>query len=218
MATAPAPQPASPHRNRRVALMALAGALCMLGLGFAAVPLYRIFCQVTGFQGTTQKATEAEAAAIKVSPVTISVRFDANVDPDLPWQFAPAQITQTVHLGARTLAVYTAKNLSNRPITGRASFNVSPDDAGKFFNKIQCFCFTEQTLQPGQEVRMPVTYYVDPSILDDADGKDIKQITLSYVFHEDKSARPATPDKSAGLPATPDRSAGLPATPEKPAG
>lgn len=200
--------PAALNRNRRVALMALAGALFMLALGFAAVPLYRMFCQVTGFQGTTQRVTEAQASGIKVSPVTMSVRFDANVDADLPWQFAPAQVTQTVHLGARTLAVYTAKNLSSRPITGRASFNVSPDDAGKFFNKIQCFCFTEQTLQPGQEVRMPVTYYVDPSILDDPEGRDIKQITLSYVFHEDKSARPATPDKSVGVQATPETPAG----------
>jgi cytochrome c oxidase assembly protein subunit 11 len=196
MATAPVVS--NPNRNRRVALLALAGALAMLALGFAAVPLYRLFCQVTGFQGTTQKATEAEAAGIKVSAQTISVRFDANVDSGLPWAFAPAQVTQTVHLGARTLAVYTAKNLSNRPITGRASFNVSPDNAGKFFNKIECFCFTEQTLQPGQEVRMPVTYYVDPSILDDPEARDIKQITLSYVFHEDKAARPATPDKPAG--------------------
>ena len=193
MATAHAPQ--LKNRNRRVGLIALLGALAMLGLGFAAVPLYRLFCQVTGFQGTTQRATEQEAAGIKVSPVTISVRFDGNVDRDLPWDFKPAQVTQTVHLGARTLAVYTAKNLSDRPITGRASFNVSPDDAGKFFNKIQCFCFTEQTLQPGQEVRMPVTYYVDPAILQDEDGKNIKQITLSYVFHEDRSAIPATPSK-----------------------
>ena len=193
MATAPAP--ALRNRNRRVGAYALAGALAMLGLGYASVPLYRLFCQVTGFQGTTQRATEQEAAGIKVSPVTISVRFDGNVDRDLPWDFKPAQVTQTVHLGARTLAVYTAKNLSDRPITGRASFNVSPDDAGKFFNKIQCFCFTEQTLQPGQEVRMPVTYYVDPAILQDEDGKNIKQITLSYVFHEDRSAIPATPSK-----------------------
>jgi len=191
MASAPAELA---HRNRRVATYALAGALAMLGLGYASVPLYRLFCQVTGFQGTTQRASAEQAAGVKVSPVTISVRFDGNVDRDLPWAFAPAQVTQTVHLGARSLAVYTAKNLSDRPITGRASFNVSPDDAGKFFNKIQCFCFTEQTLQPGQEVRMPVTYYVDPAILDDAEARDIKQITLSYVFHEDKSARPATPE------------------------
>ena len=194
MATAPAAH----NRNRRVALMALAGALFMLALGFAAVPLYRIFCQVTGFQGTTQRVSAEEAAGIKVSAKTISVRFDGNVDRGMPWEFAPVQVTQTVHLGARTLAVYTARNLSDRPITGRASFNVSPDDAGKFFNKIQCFCFTEQTLQPGQEVRMPVTYYVDPSIADDPEASDIRQITLSYVFHEDKSARPATPEKPAG--------------------
>jgi cytochrome c oxidase assembly protein subunit 11 len=205
MASAP---PQLKHRNRRVGAFALAGALAMLGLGYASVPLYRLFCQVTGFQGTTQRATAEQAAGIKVSPATVSVRFDGNVDRDMPWAFAPAQITQTVHLGARTLAVYTAKNLSNRPITGRASFNVSPDDAGKFFNKIQCFCFTEQTLQPGQEVRMPVTYYVDPAMLDDEDARDIKQITLSYVFHEDKAARPATPDNSLSRPATPDKPAG----------
>jgi cytochrome c oxidase assembly protein subunit 11 len=183
------------NRNRRVAAFAVAGAAAMLGLGYASVPLYRLFCQVTGFQGTTQRATEAQAAGIKVSPVTISVRFDGNVDRDLPWAFKPVQVTQTVHLGARNLAFFTAKNLSDRPITGRASYNVSPDDAGKFFNKIQCFCFSEQTLQPGQEVTMPVTYYVDPAILDDEDGKDIKQITLAYVFHEDRSAVSATPSK-----------------------
>jgi cytochrome c oxidase assembly protein subunit 11 len=193
MATQPAPQ--LKNRNRRVALLALLGALAMLGLGYASVPLYRLFCQVTGFQGTTQRATESEAAGIKVSPVTISVRFDGNVDRDLPWEFKPGQVTQTVHLGARNMAWFTAKNLSERPITGRASYNVSPDDAGKFFSKIQCFCFTEQTLQPGQEVRMPVIYYVDPSILDDEEAKDIKQITLAYVFHEDKSVVPATPSK-----------------------
>jgi len=195
MATA---APALNERNRRVGAYALAGALAMLGLGYASVPLYRLFCQVTGFGGTTQKATDAQAAGIKVSPVQISVRFDGNVDPGLPWAFAPEQVTQKVHLGARSLAIYTARNLSDRPITGRASFNVSPDSAGRFFNKIQCFCFTEQTLQPGQEVRMPVTYYVDPAILDDPDAKAIKQITLSYVFYEDKSASPAQPEKPAG--------------------
>ncbi|MFC3173538.1 cytochrome c oxidase assembly protein [Novosphingobium bradum] len=194
MASAPADLK---RRNRRVSAYAIAGALFMLALGFAAVPLYRMFCQVTGFQGTTQRATAEQAAGIKVSPVTISVRFDGNVDRDLPWAFAPVQVTQTVHLGARTLAVYTAKNLSERAIVGRASFNVSPDDAGKYFSKIQCFCFTEQTLQPGEEVRMPVTYYVDPAILDDPEARDIKQITLSYVFHEDKSAVPAKAGKPA---------------------
>lgn len=184
-------EPELKHRNRRVGLYALLGALAMLGLGYASVPLYRLFCQVTGFNGTTQRATAEQAAGVKVLGRTVSVRFDGNVDRDMPWDFKPAQVTQTVRLGARSLAVYTAKNLSDRPITGRASFNVSPDSAGKYFNKIQCFCFTEQTLQPGQEVRMPVTYYVDPAILDDEDARDIEQITLSYVFHEDREASAA---------------------------
>lgn len=183
--------PALKDRNRRIGFYALLGALFMLGLGYASVPLYRLFCQVTGFGGTAQRATEVQASGIKVSPVTISVRFDGNIDRDLPWTFRPVQVTQTVHLGARNLAVYTARNLSEHPITGRASFNVSPDEAGKYFNKIQCFCFTEQTLEPGQEVRMPVTYYVDPAILHDEEAKAIKQITLSYTFHEDKEATAA---------------------------
>jgi cytochrome c oxidase assembly protein subunit 11 len=180
---------AAPHpaNLRRTALWAAGAALFMLGLGFASVPLYRLFCQVTGFSGTTQRITAEEAAKVKVAATTISVRFDGNVDRNLPWQFGPEQITQTIHLGARSLAVYNAKNLTDRPITGRASFNVSPDAAGRYFTKIECFCFTQQTLQPGQEVRMPVIYYVDPEILKDEDGKDIRQITLSYTFHEDRS-------------------------------
>ncbi|MBC2665797.1 cytochrome c oxidase assembly protein [Novosphingobium flavum] len=176
------------QRNRRVGLYALLAALAMLGLGYASVPLYRLFCQVTGFQGTTQRVSAAQAASVKVAAATMSIRFDGNTDRDLPWEFKPQQVTQTVRLGERNLAIFTAKNLSNRPIVGRASYNVSPDDAGKFFNKVQCFCFTEQTLEPGQEVRMPVIYFVDPSITKDEDGKDIRQITLSYTFHEDKDA------------------------------
>lgn len=183
--------PASPElrlRNRKVGAYALFGALAMLGLGYASVPLYRLFCQVTGFGGTTMRATAEEAAAVKVSAATISVRFDGNVDRNLPWDFKPVQVTQTVRLGQRNLAAYTARNLSDKPVTGRASFNVSPDEAGKYFNKIECFCFTEQTLQPGQEVHMPVTYYVDPAILEDEEAKAIRQITLSYTFHEDRGA------------------------------
>lgn len=187
MTVASAPAPLR-QRNRRVGAYALCGALAMLALGYASVPLYRLFCQVTGFNGTTQRVSAAEAAGVKVSGATISIRFDGNVDRDLPWAFKPQQVTQTVRLGERNLAIFTAKNLSNRPITGRASYNVSPDSAGRYFNKIQCFCFTEQTLQPGQEVRMPVIYYVDPAIRQDEDGGDIGQITLSYTFHEDKGA------------------------------
>ncbi|PLK26582.1 cytochrome c oxidase assembly protein [Novosphingobium sp. TH158] len=186
MATAPVIP--SPRDNRKVGLMAAGLALAMLGLGWASVPLYRLFCQVTGFGGTAQRVSEAEARKIEALNTTISVRFDGNVDKGLPWQFGPEQITQTVRLGARNMAIYTAKNTSSVPITGMASFNVSPDEAGKYFSKIQCFCFTQQTLKPGEEVRMPVTYYVDPAILEDDVAKSIKQITLSYTFHEDRTS------------------------------
>lgn len=170
-------------RNRRVAYIAAALALGMLGLGFAAVPLYRMFCQVTGFEGTTQRGDAAQAAAVKVSTRTLSVRFDGNVERGMPWRFGPEQITESMRVGERKIAFFTAENLSDQPITGRASYNVEPDVAGKYFTKIQCFCFTEQTLQPHQKVEMPVIYYVDPAILEDPDAKDLQQITLSYTFH-----------------------------------
>ena len=171
------------NRNLRTALYAAAGALAMLGLGFASVPLYRMFCQVTGFGGTTQKASLAQAGAVKVATRTISVRFDANVDRGMPWKFAPEQNTQDMRIGARKMALYRAENLSGKTITGVASFNVEPEQAGKYFNKVQCFCFNQQTLKPGQAVDMPVIYYVDPAILTDPDTSDIEQITLSYTFH-----------------------------------
>lgn len=178
-------------RNRRVGLISLSGALAMLGLGYASVPLYRLFCQVTGFGGTTQRVSEAQAAQVQVAGKTISIRFDANVERGMPWRFQPLQVTDTVSIGARDMAVYTAKNLSSEPVIGTATFNVEPEAAGKYFNKVQCFCFTEQTLRPGQEVRMPVIYFVDPAIMDDPDAKDIEQITLSYTFHPvaDESAK-----------------------------
>lgn len=169
--------------NAKVALIALSVALAMLGLGYASVPLYRIFCQVTGFGGTTQRVDEAQAAAVKDSGRTISIRFDANVARGMPWEFKPLQLTDTVSIGARDMALFWAKNVSDKTITGTASFNVEPEQAAKYFSKIQCFCFTEQTLKPGEEVRMPVLYYVDPAILDDPDNKDVEQITLSYTFH-----------------------------------
>ena len=169
--------------NRKVALTAATAALAMLGLGFASVPLYRIFCQVTGYGGTTQRADEAKAATVKDSGRTISIRFDANVERNMPWQFKPLQRTDTVSIGARDMALFWAKNDSDKTVTGTASFNVEPEQAARYFNKIQCFCFTEQTLKPGEEVRMPVLYYVDPAILTDPDNKDVQQITLSYTFH-----------------------------------
>jgi cytochrome c oxidase assembly protein subunit 11 len=174
---------ADQSRNRRTALIAAAGALAMLGLGFASVPLYRWFCQVTGLGGTTQRIGEAQAATVKVAGKTISVRFDANVEAGMPWKFAPSQVTQDLAIGARKMAFYRAENLSNTALTGVASFNVEPAQAGLYFTKIQCFCFEQQTLQPGQAVDMPVIYFVDPKILDDPETRDIEQITLSYTFH-----------------------------------
>ena len=175
-------------RNRRVGLIALLAALAMLGLGYASVPLYRLFCQATGFGGTTMRVSQAVADKVKTSSHTITIRFDGNVERNMEWQFRPLQFTDTVSLGARDMAIFTAKNLSDKTITGQASFNVVPEQAGKYFNKIQCFCFTEQVLKPGQEVRMPVIYYVDPKIMDDPDARDIGQITLSYTFHPVKDA------------------------------
>lgn len=169
-------------RNARTALLAGGLGLAMLGLGYASVPLYRLFCQVTGLGGTTQKA-EASALPGAVLGKSVTVRFDANHAPNLPWTFGPEEATSTVTLGARNIAFYSAKNLSARPITGTATFNVTPAQAGKYFNKIQCFCFNQQTLKPGEQVRMPVTYFVDPAILNDPDAKDISEITLSYTFY-----------------------------------
>ncbi|MET1755352.1 cytochrome c oxidase assembly protein [Novosphingobium sp. RD2P27] len=170
-------------RNRRTALIGLAVAGAMLGLGFASVPLYRMFCQVTGFGGTTQRVTDEAAAKVQAASDTISVRFDANVERGMRWEFKPLQRTDRVTIGARDMAIFWAKNTSDEPITGTATFNVEPAYVGKYFSKIQCFCFTEQRLEPGQEIRMPVLYYVDPAILNDPDAKDVQQITLSYTFH-----------------------------------
>ncbi|WP_188820514.1 cytochrome c oxidase assembly protein [Novosphingobium indicum] len=169
--------------NRKVALVALSLALGMLGLGYASVPLYRIFCQVTGYGGTTKRVDAAQAASVVDSGRMMSVRFDANTARDMPWEFKPLQVKDSVSIGVRDMALFWAKNDSDKPITGTASFNVEPEQAAKYFNKIQCFCFTEQTLQPGEEVRMPVLYYIDPAILDDPDNKDVAEITLSYTFH-----------------------------------
>lgn len=163
--------------------MALTGALAMLGLGYASVPLYRLFCQATGFGGTTMRVSEAQAAEIKTADARISVRFDSNVERTMPWNFAPSQITQELRIGERKMAFYTAENRSDRAVTGMATFNVEPELAGKYFNKIQCFCFNQQTLAAGQKVEMPVIYFVDPAILSDPETKDIEQITLSYTFH-----------------------------------
>jgi cytochrome c oxidase assembly protein subunit 11 len=170
-----------PSSNAKVGLMAAAIAISMVGMGFAAVPLYKIFCQVTGFDGTTMRVSEAQAATVAPSSKTMVIRFDAN-QRGLPWDFRPERPTDTVTIGARDMSIFIAKNNAAVPITGTATFNVTPALAGQYFNKIQCFCFTEQELKPGQEMRMPVLYYVDPKILTDPETKDIEEITLSYTF------------------------------------
>ncbi len=170
-------------KNRRSAMMAGAMGLGMLGLGFAAVPLYEVFCRVTGYAGTTQRVGEAQAATVQATTRVMSIRFDSNVNSALPWSFKPEQAVDHVTVGARDMAVYLATNNSDQPVVGTATFNVTPLLAGQYFNKIQCFCFSEQLLKPGQTMRMPVLYYVDPAILDDPETKDIKEITLSYTFY-----------------------------------
>jgi cytochrome c oxidase assembly protein subunit 11 len=177
-------------RTARTGLIMAAVVFGMVGVAYASVPLYRAFCQLTGFAGTPQIAEGAQAPGA-VAGRTISIRFDANTDSQLPWTFRPEQAHRTIPIGARNIAFYTARNNSGVPVTGQAVFNVSPSQAGRYFTKIQCFCFTEQTLQPFQDVRMPVTFYVDPAILNDPDARDITEITLSYTFYKvDQRATP----------------------------
>ena len=169
--------------------VALAGlVVAMLGLSYAAVPLYKMFCQVTGYAGTTQRAKAAPASP---TDQMITVRFDSNVARDLDWQFKPLQRTIELKIGEEKLAFYSAKNTSNEPITGTATFNVTPAVAGSYFNKIACFCFTEQTLQAGESVDMPVSFFIDPEILNDPDLKHVREITLSYTFFEVKNQKTA---------------------------
>ena len=168
-------------RTTRTGLLAGALVFSMTGLAFASVPLYRAFCQLTGFGGTPLRAEGARAPGAVGR--TIAIRFDANTSSALPWTFQPVERVRTVPIGARNLALYTARNLSDASVTGQATFNVTPSQAGRYFTKIQCFCFTQQTLRPGQEVQMPVTFYVDPAILNDPDARNISEITLSYTFY-----------------------------------
>lgn len=192
---------ATDSRHLKVGLMAGGIALAMVGLAYASVPLYQIFCQVTGFGGTTQKVDagslpsddEVRALAGK----TVKVRFDGNVRGGLPWRFAPAQGPMEVKIGQQNIAYYKADSSAGTATTGTATFNVTPAAAGQYFAKIQCFCFNEQTLGPGQSAEMPVVFYVDPAILDDPDAKDISEITLSYSFYPLDQ-----PTKAPGLYAT----------------
>ncbi len=165
--------------NVTTAVCLAAVILAMAGLTAASVPLYRLFCQVTGYGGTTQIA---DRGASDVLDRTIRIRFDASIGDGLPWSFQPVQREIEVRIGEDRLAFYKAVNTSDQPVVGSATFNVTPHKAGPYFSKIDCFCFSEQTLQPGEQVDMPVSFFVDPSILDDENTKDLKTITLSYTF------------------------------------
>jgi cytochrome c oxidase assembly protein subunit 11 len=164
----------------------------MAGLAFAAVPLYRVFCEVTGYGGYTQRA---ELAPAPVPGSTIAIRFNADVNARLPWTFQPQQREMTLAIGETGLALYRAQNLSDQTIVGTATFNVTPFKAGQYFSKIECFCFREQALGPGETADLPVSFFVDPAILDDANLADVHAITLSYTFFRaaDDNGEPAAP-------------------------
>lgn len=170
------------HAPRHLPVAVICGVLvlAMTGLSFAAVPLYRIYCQVTGYQGTTQRA---EKASDVVLDHTVKVHFDANVAAELPWKFEPVQSALDVKIGENTLAFYKATNVSDKVTVGTAVFNVTPDAAGPHFNKVQCFCFTEQRLEPGQSVDMAVSFFVDPSFATDEETRSLPELTLSYSFY-----------------------------------
>lgn len=185
-------------KNRRAALMLSIIVAGMVGLAFASVPLYRLFCQVTGYGGTPR--IDLAGGHGTVSSRVIDVRFDANTNAHLPWRFKPAQNKLTVKLGEPRLAFYRAHNNGDETITGTAVFNVTPYKAAPYFSKIQCFCFTEQTLKPGESADMPVEFVVDPEIFEDPNTREIKAITLSYTFYraetdgteDDKEKTPKT--------------------------
>ncbi len=167
------------QRNRRLFLALLGLTAGMAGLAYASVPLYRLFCQVTGFGGTPQQASVAPGA---VSDRQITVTFTADVADGLGWSFRPAQRNLTLKVGENRLAYYIAENLESGPVTGQATFNVSPDFFGQYFTKIDCFCFKEQTLEPGERVKMGVSFFIDPAMLDDPHLTRIDNVTLSYTF------------------------------------
>jgi len=169
------------RRNGTVVLICGVMAVAMAGLSFAAVPLYRLFCQVTGYAGTTQRT---EQASTTVLDRVVKVHFDANVSKGLPWKFEPMQASMEVKLGENALAFYKATNLADHATTGTSVFNVAPDAVGMYFNKVQCFCFVEQRLEPGQSMEMAVSFHVDPKFATADDTKHLSELTLSYSFYQ----------------------------------
>lgn len=173
--------------NSSILVLCLIFVGCMVGASFAAVPLYRLFCQVTGYNGTVQK-TEQYSDVILDRRITVT--FDANISKDLNWEFKPVQRSIETRIGETVEVQFVATNRSNVPTTGSAVFNVTPMAAGAYFNKVECFCFTETTLQPGQTYEMPVVFYVDPEIVNDKEARDLNTLTLSYTFYASKTEKP----------------------------
>jgi cytochrome c oxidase assembly protein subunit 11 len=212
--TMPQPPTQSPSKALRESRLrrglgrdAVVAAICgfvvvlMVGASYAAVPFYNWFCRATGFNGTTQVATSAPSSAPLAR--TIAVRFDSNVAPGLPWKFEPEKTEIEVRIGEVVTVFYTVTNLAARTTTGQAAYNVAPLTVGKYFEKINCFCFTEQTMAPGEKREMPVVFYVDPSVVADSDNDGLNSITLSYTFYpvRDPAPRPlaaSEPDKRKG--------------------
>ena len=186
-------------RTTAAILFGVAGG--MVGLAFASVPLYELFCKVTGYGGTPKTGVQAASlidtgAGSQHAGKMVTVRFDANVNKGMPWAFHPEQREVRVPVGESVLVHYVARNLSDKPVTGTATYNVTPYKAADYFAKIQCFCFTEQVLEPGQEIRMPVSFYVDPAMFDDRHAKDMDAITLSYTFFRKQQAAEANKTES----------------------
>lgn len=178
-------------RRKRITVAALLGMLgVMVGLTVFAVPLYNYFCRVTGYGGTTQTAAKAPD---EIAERQITVRFNADVGRELPWRFQPAQRSVTIAIGETAQIFYIAENLSDNTVVGSAVFNVTPFKVGPYFSKIACFCFDEQTLAPGERVEMGVTFFIDPSIMDNVNLDDLKSITLSYAFFKRSETKPFEP-------------------------
>lgn len=197
--TGPSDPKAVARRNVRIALICAAVFAGMVGAAFAAVPMYRAFCQATGYGGTVRKA---EVAPTKILDRQLTVRFDANVR-NIPWDFKADQLSQQVRIGATGLAFFHVKNNSDRPITGRASYNVVPEQSAAYFHKLECFCFSDQTLQPGQAADFPVVYFVDPQYADDPETRDGQEITLSYTFFQIANQPKTTQTAASALGGTP---------------
>lgn len=204
----PASQRPLATANKRLAAGLFVFTLAMVGLSFAAVPLYRLFCQATGYDGTPRRA---QAASTRTVDREIIVRFDASVSSALGWTFQPAQREIRLKLGENALAFYKAQNITATPLSGTASFNVTPEIAASYFNKVECFCFTEQKLAPGQKADLPVSFFIDPAMLDDPDASEVTEITLSYTFFRtNKTDASAAAAPAGGAASRPFENAGPP--------